>query len=437
MTSTQELYKLYKQYPRICTDTRNVQPGCIFFALKGPNFNGNTFADKAMSKGAVYCVIDEVGFKRHERYLMVDDGLKALQELAQVHRRQLNIPVLAITGSNGKTTTKELIKLVLSKKYNTHATQGNLNNQIGVPLTLLSIRPEVEFAVIEMGANHQGEIESYCKMAEPDYALITNVGRAHLEGFGGFEGVKKGKGELYQWINEKGKFIFLNGDNEQLGKMASSIDPRKFILYGTNSAFSTFAVLKKTQPTLEISWRSGSQQGFISSHLIGEYNFENIIAAISVGNYFGVEAHHIDSAIASYIPDNSRSQRVTKGTNKIILDAYNANPSSMEAALRNFSMLEEKNKVIILGDMAELGQESEEEHQRILKLAEAIPHDLLIFVGKYFGKHAAKIDCNTFETSQEAFDWIKKNPLRSKSILIKGSRSTKMETIMEAIGDDT
>lgn len=435
MISPEELYSIYLNNPIICTDTRSIQKGSIFFALKGPNFNGNSFAEAAIEQGAAYAVIDEPKFRKDDRYILVEHGLKALQELANYHRRQLKIPFLAITGSNGKTTTKELIRAVLSKKFKTLATKGNLNNHIGVPLTILSIDKSIEFAVIEMGANHQGEIESYCHIAEPDYGLITNVGKAHLEGFGGLSGVKKGKRELYHWLDEHGIKIFINGDNGDLGEMASQIDPRKLVFYGTNSAFDTFAVLKKSQPELVISWKSGLQQGQHTCRLIGAYNFENVVAAVAVGNYFGVEAHLIDLAISSYMPDNSRSQRLQKGSNSIILDAYNANPSSMEAAIKNFSQLSDKNKVICIGDMAELGEDSEKEHKRILQLLKDVSYQQLILVGKNFNKFSNELDCMSFENAELASDWIKKNPLKSKTILIKGSRSTKMETILEAIQD--
>ena len=435
MISSEDLYSLYQKFPVVCTDTRSIQKDSLFFALKGPNFNGNSFADEALAQGAAYCVIDEPKFKKSERYIVVEHGLKALQDLANFHRRQLEIPFFAISGSNGKTTTKELIKAVLSKKFRTLATKGNLNNHIGVPLTILSIDKSIEFAVIEMGANHQGEIESYCHIAEPDYGLITNVGKAHLEGFGGISGVKKGKRELYHWLDEHGKKIFMNGDNGDLGEMASQIDPRKFVFYGTNQAFDTFAVLKKSQPDLVISWKSGAQQGQHTSPLIGAYNFENIIAAVAVGNYFGVEAHLIDAAISSYSPDNSRSQRLKKGSNNIILDAYNANPSSMEAAIKNFALLADKEKVICIGDMAELGDESEKEHKKIVQLLKEVPYQQLILVGKNFNKFSSEINCVSFDNVQAASDWIRKNPIRSKTILIKGSRSTKMEALLEAIGE--
>jgi len=433
MISIEKLYKYYRTSRLVSTDTRTVQPASIFFALKGPNFNGNEFAHIALEKGAAFCVVDEEKFVKDERYLLTENSLKALQDLANYHRRQLKIPFLAITGSNGKTTTKELTRAVLGMKFRTHATSGNLNNHIGVPLTILSISEAIEFAVIEMGANHIGEIGALCHIAEPDYALITNVGRAHLEGFGSFTGVKKGKGELYQWVANNGKSIFMNGDNQHLGEMAAGIDPRMIVRYGTNAAFETFGLLKRTQPFLEVTWKSRDQMGDIRTNLIGEYNFENILAAIAIGNHFGVEAHLINSAIAAFVPENSRSQQIRIGTNTVILDAYNANPSSMEAALRNFSALPDPEKVICIGDMAELGEDTEREHKHILEIARSIPHSKLILVGKFFKEISSGIDCLPFENSKQAADYIKSHPFSSKTILIKGSRSTKMEAILDAL----
>ncbi len=427
------LYEIFREYTLISTDSRNISPGCIFFALKGPNFNGNTFSEKALSLGASYVVIDEPEYKKDERYIVVEDVLKALQDLAHEHRKQINIPVLAITGSNGKTTTKELIRNVLAKKFNTLATIGNLNNHIGVPLTILSITKEMEFAVIEMGANHLKEIESYCKIAEPDYGLITNVGKAHLEGFGGFEGVKKGKGELYEWIKKKGKGVFLNNDNPLLISMAGTFKIPQVIRYGTGDSFYCSGTLLGERPFLTLQWKSEGRLGHINSQLTGAYNFENILSAICVGNYFGVSAADIKDAIESYRPDNSRSQLVKKGSNTIILDAYNANPTSMEAALTNFAKLEIKNRVVFLGDMAELGEESDAEHKRITGMLKKAHYTRVILVGKNFGKFKEELDCIYFDDSEKAAEWVKTNPLTNTTILIKGSRSTKMEKVFEAI----
>lgn len=433
MTSIEELYALFLQHPQVCTDSRAIIPGSIFFALKGPSFNGNTFAEQALSLGAAYAVVDEDAYAKNPRCLLVKDGLAALQQLANHHRHQLKIPVLAITGSNGKTTTKELVRAVLAKRYRTLATKGNLNNHIGVPLTLLSITNEIEFAVIEMGANHQHEIEAYCKIAEPHYGLITNVGKAHLEGFGGFEGVKKGKGELYEWIAQQAKPVFLNGNNSILSEMAKEHKVQYQVIYGTDSNFDCCGELVSDSPALEVKWKQGEHSGHIHSQLIGRYNFENVLAAICIGNYFGVEAHDIDKAIAAYVPDNSRSQVITKGTNTIILDAYNANPTSMEAALKNFASLSSSHKIICIGDMAELGEETTKEHGRIVEMLKNIPNEQIILVGKNFGVYSGQIPCLHFETSDKAADWVKKHPFSNKNILIKGSRSTRMEKILDSI----
>lgn len=431
--SIPSLYEVFKKHPVISTDTRTISPDSIFFALKGPTFNGNQFASMALEKGAAYVVVDEEKFVLNERCLLVEDGLKALQLLANHHRRQLKIPFLAITGSNGKTTTKELVRNVLAKKFRTLATIGNLNNHIGVPLTILSIGSDIEFAVIEMGANHQKEIESYCLIAEPDYGLITNVGKAHLEGFGGFEGVKKGKGELYQWVREKGKKIFINRNNTHLVEMSVRFNQDKLVSYGTSAENYCSGQLLSDEPFLKVSWKCEGRSGTIDSHIIGSYNFENILSAICIGNYFGVTPADIDAAISSYVADNSRSQLIKKGSNTIILDAYNANPTSMEAALRNFDKAEAEHKVICIGDMAELGAESDKEHERITHLLKSIRHDQLILVGKNFGKFASQLPCLHFTDSQAAAAYVKEHPFDNSYILIKGSRSSKMEKVLEVL----
>jgi UDP-N-acetylmuramoyl-tripeptide--D-alanyl-D-alanine ligase len=433
MFNIQKLYQLYLSHPVVITDTRIIVPGSIFFALKGQNFNGNTFAEKALGLGASYVVVDEKDIVKSDKYFLVDDVLTALQALANHHRRQLNIPFLAITGSNGKTTTKELVKIVLSKKYKTTATKGNLNNHIGVPLTILSIPVDAEFAVIEMGANHQKEIESYCKIAEPDYGLITNVGKAHLEGFGGFEGVKKGKGELYVWIAKKGKAIFINADNSHLMEMATSNKANEEVTYGTNENYSCSGKLISDKPTLHVKWKSGFNAGEIRTNLIGSYNFENILSAICIGNYFNVHANEIDSAIAEYTPDNSRSQVIIRGTNTIILDAYNANPSSMEAALNNFSKTESSQKIVFLGEMAELGDESEAEHKVLIGRLAKSNFQKIILVGTKFSDYKSALNYLHFDDSSLAAQWLKDHPVKNADILIKGSRSTKMEKILDSL----
>ncbi len=433
MITTEELFELFRKHPVICTDSRKIIPGCIFFALKGPAFNGNAFAATALSSGASYAVIDEPSIKHSDKVLAVDDVLNSLQLLANYHRRQLKIPFLAITGSNGKTTTKELIRSVLSKKYKTIATKGNLNNHIGVPLTILSIPVDAEFAVIEMGANHQKEIESYCRIAEPDFGLITNVGKAHLEGFGGFEGVKKGKGELYAWISKHGGNIFINEDNEHLKSMSLPFNFREVVNYGTGKDVYCCGELISEQPALKIEWKCQTRFGEINSHLVGSYNFENILSAVCVGNYFKVKPEDIDAAINEYVPDNSRSQVIRKGSNTIILDAYNANPTSMEAALKNFASISADRKIVFLGDMAELGKESDDEHKRILSMINSDKYSSVVLVGKNFGQFLTSVKGIHFDDSEKAAAWVKEHLPENSYILIKGSRSTKMERILEAL----
>ena len=433
MISTVELYSIFRKHPQISTDSRSIAKDSIFISLKGPSFNGNLFANAALEKGAAYAVVDEIPEKPDHRLLLVEDGLTALQNLAVHHRDQLKIPFLAITGSNGKTTTKELVRNVLSRKFRTLATRGNLNNHIGVPLTILSITDDIEFAVIEMGANHLGEIESYCKIAKPDYGLITNIGKAHLEGFGGVEGVKKGKGELFDWLARHGKMIFMNGDNQVLESIAAEKKLKNISRYGTNASCYLRGELIRDQPALVVHWNCGERSGKINSQLIGAYNFENILSAVCIGNYFDVNPNAIDEAIESYQPDNSRSQVMQRGNNKIILDAYNANPSSMEAALKNFDSLESQNKIAILGEMAELGNESEPEHRRIIERLQRSHYQRIILVGKMFADIASQIDGIHFSDSEKAANWIQEHPFSNASILIKGSRSTRMERILDAI----
>ncbi|MBK6990120.1 MAG: UDP-N-acetylmuramoyl-tripeptide--D-alanyl-D-alanine ligase [Bacteroidetes bacterium] len=430
MPQIEKIYQHYLSNPVVSTDTRAIAPGCIFFALKGPSFNGNAFAKQALEAGASMVVVDETEYNIDERCILVDDSLKTLQQLAAHHRSQLNFPFLAITGSNGKTTTKELIRNVLAKKFNVHATKGNLNNHIGVPLTLLSIPAKTNFAVIEMGANHQKEIEFLCSIAMPDYGLITNVGKAHLEGFGGFEGVKKGKGEMYAHLNGQGRTAFVNTDNEHLNKMVAEYRPENVVSYGTNSNAFCRGELITSEPTLNLTWKCESSFGEIQTQMIGAYNFENILSAICIGSYFRVKPEDMNEAIAAYAPDNSRSQIIHQGTNTIVLDAYNANPSSMEAALRNFEKMQSDSKIICIGDMAELGEESAAEHKRIIDQLKKMDYKLLILVGKNFGAYANEIKSIHFENSNLAADFFKKNLPENSLVLIKGSRSSKMELII-------
>src|SRR5450432_668365 len=360
--STEDLYHLYLKHPFVCTDTRSVHSGDLFFALKGENFNGNHFALQALANGAAYAIIDEQiedAGQHKDRLVFVENVLTALQLLAAHHRNQFSIPFIAITGSNGKTTTKELIHAVLSLKYKTSTTEGNLNNHIGIPLTLLKIKPDVEIAIVEMGANHIGEIAGYCLYTRPTHGLITNVGKAHLEGFGSPEGVKKGKGELYDYLRAHGGTAFVMWDYDYLQQMSKGIS--EIISYGTAQADLTGTV-ESAFPQLQIRMTGGVHLDKIQTQLTGNYNLPNLLAAVCVGNYFNVNPSDIRTGIEAYTPSNSRSQLMQIGTNTIILDAYNANPSSMKSAIENFSAYPSKNKILLLGAMAELGRDSLQEH---------------------------------------------------------------------------
>lgn len=424
--SIEEIHRLFMQHPVICTDSRNIQSDSIFFALKGANFNANHFAVESLARGAKFAVIDE------EKYysagcILVHDVLKCLQQLANFHRHKFNIPILAITGTNGKTTTKELTAAVLSKKYNTLFTQGNLNNHIGVPLTLLKLTSAHQMAVIEMGANHQGEIAELCKIAEPDFGLITNIGKAHLEGFGGYEGVIIAKSELYKFIRSAGGTLFVNADDELLMKLSEGV---KRITYGTNSGANC-----KGAPDKESFLAKGlifehSIGKEIESHLAGQYNFFNMLAASCIGFHFGLTIVQIKQAIEEYIPSNNRSQLVNKGSNKIWVDTYNANPSSMKLAIENFANLPGVGKVLILGDMFELGADRDKEHQALATLIESKSKwDAVYLVGKDFSK--VKSTAQKFESTDHLIKWIKLNPLSGKIILLKGSRGMQMERVLE------
>jgi UDP-N-acetylmuramoyl-tripeptide--D-alanyl-D-alanine ligase len=423
-----DLYKLFLECKSVCTDTRQISDGVMFFALKGANFNGNEFAGKALEMGAACCVIDEEKYKVNDKCILVKDVLTTLQALSNYHRRQFNIPFIAITGSNGKTTTKELIYAVLSTTYKTQATKGNLNNHIGIPLTLLAIPKGTEMAVIEMGANHQKEIESYCQYVEPTHALITNIGKAHLEGFGGVEGVKKGKGELYEYIRNTNGVTFVNSTDTVLMEIIKFKQP---ILYPAKNNFYHCELLEST-PFVKYKSEDGA---IIETKLTGKYNFDNIAGALCIGKYFKVPAEAANKAIASYTPDNNRSQFVKKGSNEILLDAYNANPSSMKAAIENFDRLAKKNKAIILGDMFELGEESIDEHTALGKLLSNCKFQKIILCGKNMKYAAEQLPSVIyFETKPELIDYLQKNKISDYSILIKGSRGMGLETILEYLG---
>jgi UDP-N-acetylmuramoyl-tripeptide--D-alanyl-D-alanine ligase len=421
----EELYQLFLKHPSVQTDTRKLKNGDLFFALKGDNFNGNQFALQALEKGASYAIVDEAVAGENDHIIVVDDVLNTLQQLAKYHRQQFNIPFLAITGSNGKTTTKELIHAVLSSHFKTYTTEGNLNNHIGIPLTLLKVKADAEIAVIEMGANHQQEIAGYCRYTLPTHGLINNVGKAHLEGFGGIEGVKKGKGELYDFIRETKGTIFINTDFDYLVEMSEGINNK--ISYGTQNA-STIGKLISSEPFLIVKITSNTEIGEVSTHLVGDYNLPNVLAAVAAGLYFGVPAGKIKTAIENYLPSNSRSQLIEAGSNQIILDAYNANPSSMQLAIENFAKLPAQKKVLMLGAMAELGETSVAEHQNIIDLITKFNWHKVVLVGGDFMKIVHPFE--RFASSSEAKDWFKSQQFTNTHFLIKGSRSMKMEEIL-------
>ena len=413
-----EIYALYSKYYLVDTDTRNIREHALFFALKGEKFNGNKFAHTALEQGAAFAIIDEIEFKISDKTIVVDNVLETLQQLANYHRLQLRIPIIALTGSNGKTTTKELINIVLSEKYTTTATLGNLNNHIGVPLTLLSMTPSTEIGIVEMGANHQKEIEFLCGIAAPDFGYITNFGKAHLEGFGGIEGVIKGKSELYAFLQEHHKVAFINPNDP--------IQVEKKLELAT-ICFPEYLKFLGADPFVKIA----SEDGEIESNLIGAYNYTNILAAITIGIHFKLKHTEIKKAIENYIPTNNRSQIIEKESNHIILDAYNANPSSMEVALENFSKLKNASKVVILGDMFELGNDSALEHQAMVNLADAMAFSQTLYVGEHFYKTTTKN--KKFENFEALEAYLIENTLAQQSILIKGSRGMQLERILAII----
>lgn len=421
-----ELYKCFMECGKVTTDSRNCPEGSMFIALKGETFNGNAFAAQALKQGCRYAVIDEPEYAGEDT-ILVDNCLQALQQLANYHRRQLKTPVIGITGTNGKTTTKELISTVLSRKFNTLYTEGNFNNHIGVPLTLLRLTKEHEMAVVEMGANHPGEIKTLVHIAEPDYGIITNVGKAHLQGFGSFEGVIRTKGELYDFLRAKGgATIFIQNENPYLNGIAEGLT---CVRYGQTAGLYVSGELISCSPFLSFRWTAEGVSHEVNTHLIGSYNLDNMLAAAAIGRYFGVSDDDISSALASYLPHNNRSQLKETADNKLIVDAYNANPTSMMAALKNFRQVEAPHKMVILGDMKELGEASREEHQKVVDYLKECGFDRVVLVGLEFA--AATHSYQTFQHVDEVLADIRIHKPQGYYILIKGSNSMKLSQLPE------
>ena len=414
-----EIYALFQQHSTVCTDSRKITNGAMFISLRGDNFNGNKYALKAIRDGCSYAIVDEKEYDIHQNIILVNNALKTLQDLATYHRSQLNIPLIGITGTNGKTTSKELINTILSSELNCYATKGNLNNHIGVPLSILEINKKHKIAIIEMGANHQKEIEFLCNIAQPTYGVITNIGSAHLEGFGNLQGVIDTKKELYKFISHNKGHLFVNAEDELLLSLSKGIMQKT---YGKSGDIT--GLVTDTTPLLSIKYNNE----IINSHLIGDFQFSNILLAICIGNYFNVSTQNIKRSIENYIPTNNRSQLIKTKTNTLILDAYNANPSSMKAMLNSFANQEYKNKLCILGDMLELGVEANKEHQEIITLTNELKLDC-IFVGEIFNS----LTENGFKTRNELAKNIQKNNIYNKTILLKGSRGIGLEQLIESL----
>jgi UDP-N-acetylmuramoyl-tripeptide--D-alanyl-D-alanine ligase len=428
ISSIESIYSKYIESGKISTDTRQITPGSVFFALKGPNFNANEFALEALNKGASYAIVDEKRFATDQRILLVDDGLAALQDLARHHRSKLTIPFVGLTGSNGKTTSKELVSAVLNKKFKTYATKGNLNNHIGVPLTILSIDSTYEMAVIEMGANHLGEIALLCSIANPTHGFITNIGRAHIGTFGGYENIIRGKSELFQHLITTNGQVFINSQNLTLANMAKRFSNPHF--YPAKGDYY-HADLIDADPLVKVRAENGEE---IKTQMIGAYNFENIAAALCIGKFFRVDNKLANAAIAEYTPGNMRSQVMQKGTNTIILDAYNANPSSMEAAINNLAEMKASRKVVILGDMYELEEEAEAEHKRVGTILKEKGIREAYLCGKLIQAARETFpDANFFDSKEQLYEKLKKEPIQDATILIKASRGMAMEKVIDYI----
>jgi len=425
-----ELYKIFLQSRLVSTDTRKIAPGSMFFALKGENFNGNLFAVQAIEKGALAAIVDEEPATQHPGLFRVDDALITLQQLAAYHRKQQGIPILAITGSNGKTTTKELCKAVLSKKYSVYATTGNLNNHIGVPLTLLAMNDCTDLGIVEMGANHPGEIRDLCAIAHPDMGLITNVGKAHLEGFGSLEGVAGAKGELFKYLRLNHKTIFMNGGNEYVRKLIPD-NYTEVIHY--NDEAGPRVISKRSNPFLELEVAMGKRNFKLKTNLLGGYNAENVLAAFCVGMHMGVSPVDITEAIESYTPQNNRSQYIESGNNRLFMDAYNANPSSMFAAVDEFLQTNDDNKLLILGEMREVGNSSYQEHKALVDHLREKNMQQAICIGKSFELAIAGTGYTYFETVEQLVAYLKDHPVTGHYILIKGSRANRLESLLQVL----
>lgn len=427
MNDIEKIYRLYKEAYTITTDSRNITKGCIFVALKGEHFDGNDFALIVAEEGIAAGVIaDRKDLPKHERLFVVEDSLKCLQELAKYHREKIGIPIIGITGTNGKTTTKELVSAVLSKKYNILYTQGNFNNQLGVPLTLLRIKPETEMAVVEMGASHPGDIDELTNIGNPNYGIITNIGRAHLEGFGGFEGVIKTKNEMYQYISAHDGFLFVNRDNALLMELSRNINK---VTYGTTEEAETRGKIISSNPYLSVEWNGYK----IDTQLVGDYNFENVMAAICIGKYFKVDENDIVEALSNYHPTNNRSQIIETAKNRVVMDAYNANPTSMSHAIKNFKSICKDNNLLILGDMRELGIESEQEHKMIIELLKELEFKNVYLIGSEFSKVSENSEYSSFDSVEELTHYLASNPVSGLDILVKGSNSIHLNKIIDSL----
>ena len=423
-----ELYELFLHHEKITTDSRHCPANSLFFALKGERFDGNQYAAKALEAGAAYAIIDNPEYLSGDRMILVDNVLDCLQQLAHRHRKALGIPVIGITGTNGKTTTKELLASVLATKFNVLATEGNLNNQIGVPLTLLRMNPDHEIAVVEMGASHPGDIDELVHIVAPNYGLITNVGCAHLEGFGSFEGVLHTKGELYDYLRHTNGKIFINQENKDLMGIAHGLEQ---ITYGQHEGAFAVGHVVESNPFLTFDWKQQGKIHVVETHLVGAYNIDNVLAAVAVGRYFKIPAERISRAIAAYEPTNNRSQYKKTERNDLIIDAYNANPTSMKAALDNFASLPVHPKAVVLGDMLELGKTSDELHSRIIRQLQAKAFDKVYLCGQHFARTADGFP--SFTTTEELIAALRQDKLEGYHILIKGSHSMGLENVVELL----